>query len=141
MAKEKLKKGVKNPKLVDTHRPKHRAEGGEYTAGNTEVMKPIPHMNEHGTYRSRKKWDDALKTLFDARAQVMKVKNKLNNQLLAFQRRTDSRDAGIEEWLEQALVEPEAKLKELDKQITDMVKESSHPVIRTALAVKGLDQF
>lgn len=78
-----------NMGLIDTDRVIAKAAGGIYTDENTRVVDPVAHMERHGTLRTREEELDELKTLVDDRTQVMRLKLKVNNQLLAFERRTD----------------------------------------------------
>lgn len=89
-----------NTALIDTDRLVPKAEGGVYTDDNTRIVEPRAHMARHGTLRERADALDELKTLVDDRIQVMKLKLKINNQLLAFSRRTDKPHPETQAFLE-----------------------------------------
>lgn len=78
-----------DPSLLDVHRPIPRAHGGIYTPSNAVVITPREHMERHGNLRVRCDLMDDIKAAFDDRNQVMKLKNKVANQLLAYARNTD----------------------------------------------------
>lgn len=132
MAKEQLKL-KKNPKmkaselrLIDTHRKKQKKDGGDYTEDNYEIIDPVDHMIEHGTFRERKSDIDDLKMIFDDRQQIIKLKNKVNNQLLAYQRKTDNVSETTVEWLKEQgdyfNLRVKDKSKELEKEIKKLAK-------------------
>lgn len=97
MSKEALKHAkakemgisIKDCTLIDTHRENPKANGGDYTPGNYTLSEPVHHMKDHGTYRHREEFFENLKATVDDRKQVMMLRNKISNQLLAFKRRTD----------------------------------------------------
>lgn len=129
-----------HPSLVDTDRKQPKAEGGIYTDENTRVVLPMVHMERHGNLRKREEHLDQLKTLVDDRGQVMKLKNKINNQLLAYLRHTDKPDSTMVSWLEKQRDEVSDKLKEISKQVEVWIKENrkSVPLINSAMNVKGV---
>ena len=127
--------------LIDTHRLVPKLDGGTYDdLDNVLVIDPVVHMKEHGTYRVRDEALDDLKTRFDFRGQTMKLKNKINNQLLAYNRRTDSADPEVREFLDETLLPVKNKLKDIDKGIAKAVAvmEQDHPLIAAAMGVPGL---
>ena len=102
MSKEALKaaKGIdKNFALVDTHREVPKKDGGTYEPDNYDVIAPRDHMEVHGNLRDREEWMEALKAAFDDRKQVMMLRNKAANQLLAYERKTDHLSPATVEWL------------------------------------------
>ena len=125
--------------LVDTDRIVPKLDGGTYDdLDNVRILDPVEHMKRHGIYRERSAWHDELKSIYDARAQVMKLKNKINNQLLAYQRNTDHKEDEIAEFLEETNQKPLEKLKQLDKQIEAKIKETDDPLVKAAMGVAGL---
>lgn len=79
-----------NPALVDTHRKVPKAAGGEYVdLSNVRLADPVAHMEIHGNLRERSPEFEHMKATFDDLEQVRKTHLKVNNQLLAFERRTD----------------------------------------------------
>jgi len=125
--------------LVDTHRKQHKAQGGTYTEENTIVATPRAHMAEHGTLRDREDWLEQLKSLMDDRSQVMKLIFKINNQLLAGERRTDHLSEDTEAMLNEALVLPEKRLTRIDSAITKHLKAPDRSVLVDSLmGVRGV---
>lgn len=88
-----------NMGLIDTDRVVAKAAGGTYTDENTRVVDPVAHMERHGTLRTREEDLDELKNFVDDRTQMQRVLLKINNQLLAFLRRTDRRQPETEAFL------------------------------------------
>lgn len=131
MSKEALKQSkigpVAHPELVDTHRYQHKAQGGTYDCENYGVMDPVSHMRFHGTFREREEFFENLKARVDDRNQVLKLRNKANNQLLAYKRKTDHLLPETVEWLE-----------EQSKQLT---KDEGNRRRKVAKAMKDYAQF
>ena len=75
---------------IDTHRLLTKAEGFGYSIDTTRIVCPVCHMEEHGNLRIRPEELDDLKIAIDDREQWMKTTFKINNQVLAYKRRTDS---------------------------------------------------
>lgn len=126
MAKEKIKKELGRKKdfsLIDTHRltPKHR--GGEYVDGNVVLSDPVDHMKEHGTHRERDGQLEAIKALMDDRRQVMNLVQKIQNQLLAYERKTDTLNEMTKAWLEGQLDSVKPELATREKHIAKFIKE------------------
>lgn len=128
----------KNLSLVDTDRVTPKASGGTYKLDNTRVVSPIAHMKRHGTLRERAAAYDALKQLFDDRVQMMRLMLKINNQLLAYQRRTDSLHPETESFLKEQLTPVEKRLGDIDKQLTKAITAFPDPLVECALKVKGV---
>jgi len=127
--------------LYDTHRAKHKAQGGEYTMGNTGVVVPTAHMEEHGTLRRRDGEIEQLKTLMDDRRQLMKLKIKIGNQILAYKREVDTPDEGNVEFLNDMLAQASKRLSAHDRKIAKFVKVMDSPLARAALSVKGIGEM
>ena len=143
MAKALLKqsKGYNgSPALVDTHRLKPKSEGGEYTQNNFVVLDAVAHMQEHGTYREREGSLEDIKSIVDDRRQVMKLVMKVQNQLLAYERNTDTLHESTRCWLQSQLeslqVELAARDKSLAKAVKDHAKEDR--LTAAAIGVKGV---
>jgi len=146
MAKVALKeaKGItKDFDLVDTHRSKPKAKGGTYDAENYDVIDPVEHMEHHGILRLRDAEIDELKALVDDREQMLKLKNKINNQMLSFKRRTDYMREDTEQHLEDAVDAVLPILVDAEKQIAAWVKghAESDALINAAIGVKGLGEM
>lgn len=124
--------------LVDTDRISPKVDGGIYTADNTRIVLPVAHMERHGTLRNRESSLDELKSLFDDRVQMMKLLLKENNQLLAYERRTDNPHPETLEFLKAHLIPVQRRLAEIDKQISQCVKSYNDPFVKVCLAVPGL---
>jgi len=156
MAKEELKKKIlktqnglcvltgeplpEDLSLLDTDREQQKAEGGIYTEDNTRVVTPVAHMARHGNLRLRDKTLDKLKALVDDREQTMKLYNKINNQLLAYQRRTDNLNNSTIAFLTDHLESVEKALKEVTKKVEKEVKNLAkvNPFVATIRAVSGI---
>lgn len=129
----------KNP-LQDKHRRFPGAEGGEYTDDNVEFLDPVDHLKEHGNYRERSELLTDLKTVCDDRGQFQKLVFKINNQLLAYQRRVDNANPATIEALQATLAMVEAQSNEKDKELQKLVRQlaKQDPLVKSALGVKGL---
>jgi len=156
MAKEELKKELlktqngqcvltgeplpEDLSLLDTDRAQQKAEGGIYTEDNTRVVTPVAHMARHGNLRLRDKALDKLKALVDDREQTMKLYNKINNQLLAYQRRTDNLNNSTIAFLTDHLKSVEKALKEVTKKVEKEVKNLAEvdPLAASAWNVPGI---
>jgi hypothetical protein len=126
--------------LIDLHRPIAKAAGGEYTPGNYCVIGPVDHMRLHGNYRERDTYLEELKAIIDDREQMLKLFYKINNQILAYKRRTDHINDTTKEWLESQLFAIKSQLEEREKLLKKYMIEISKddPFIMSALGVKGI---
>jgi len=124
--------------LVDTDRIEPKVNGGTYTDLNTRIVEPRAHMERHGTLRERPTDLDELKSLFDDRVQVMRLQLKINNQLLAYERRTDSPHPETSAFLMEQLTPIRDRLAQIDKQIERALKAYPDPLVMAAMQVKGL---
>jgi len=127
-----------NLSLFDTHRAKHKKNGGIYTVQNTNLTLPIPHMKEHGIYRVREQELEILKTMIDDRSQIMKLKNKINNQLLAYKRGTDIPQVSTVAYLTDLVKSIQSELKSRDSSITKHLKAMENPLVKSALGVHAV---
>jgi len=103
-------------------------------------LTPPEHMQRHGTLRMRDEVLALLKSTFDDRAQMMKLQLKVNNQLLAYQRRTDDRSPGTEQFLSDQLTSIAGRLSEIDHALTQRIKSygKQDAVAKALLAVRGV---
>lgn len=124
--------------MMDTDRIDPKANGGIYTDENTRIVVPRAHMERHGTLRDRPTDLDELKSIFDDRVQVMRLQLKINNQLLAYERRTDSQHPETAAFLTGQLEAVQARLAQIDKGIERALKAFPDPVSAAAIRVKGL---
>jgi len=124
--------------LMDTDRINPKVNGGIYTDENTRIVDPIAHMIRHGNYREREKQLDELKVLIDGREQLRKSFNSDNNRMLAMKRGTDTLDTRTYEYLETKSGETKKELSKIDRRIEKHLKGMDHPVIKSALGIKGL---
>ena len=143
MPKENLKKakGInENFSAVDTHRVLPKASGGTYDSENYVILDPVAHMQEHGTYRERDEQLEAIKAIVDDRRQVMKLVMKIQNQLLAYERNTDTLNELTEQWLKDQLEAIRKELKARDKLLEKAVKEyaKTDPLTKAALGVRSV---
>lgn len=125
--------------LVDTHRIVPRSKGGTYRdKENVQVILPETHMKEHGTFRERAPWMNDLKTLMDARKQILKTKMSAENRIRSYQRNTDHLDEVTLNWLELLLGTINKQLKAKDREIEKFMKKLDNPFAKAAMAVKGV---
>ncbi len=103
--------------LFDTHRSPAKVENGEYSVETTEVVDPVAHMKKHWVHRVRTEEMDNLKTICDGRNQAIKVKNKINNQLLAYRRKVDHKSEETEEFLIDMVKPVKAKVAEYSRSL------------------------
>jgi hypothetical protein len=143
MPKEILKKAkgvIENFSSVDTHRVVPKASGGTYATDNYVILDPVEHMQEHGTYRERDENLTAIKSIVDDRRQVMKLVMKIQNQLLAYERNTDTLNELTEQWLKDQLKMVRDELKTRDKLLSKAVMEYAKmdALTAAALGVRGV---
>lgn len=126
--------------LFDTHRPNPKRNGGTYVPENTTVAIPVEHMKEHGTLRLRTPEKAELKKQIDAREQIIKLRNKVGNQLLAYKRETDELDQEAITMLEKYRDENNLLIKQYDKLITKLIKKiaKEDPLVKTVMNLKGV---
>ena len=128
-----------NPSLIDTDRILERAkEGGTYTDGNVRIVQPRAHMERHGTLREREQWMDHLKSEMDDRRQTMAMFNKLNNQLLAYERMTDEPNESTIAFLQESVAPIKKRIKAIDARVAKHMKKSDDPLITAALGVPSV---
>ena len=154
MAKEQLKQEVIESKgnlcsltgeilpgniaLFDTHRKLPKRKNGQYLLRNTDVALPIAHMVEHGTYRERSPELNQIKTMVDDRSQIMKLKNKINNQLLAYKRGTDVPNEKTIQFLTETCANVVSELGKKDRGIIKFIKNMEDPLGKAAISVKSV---
>ena len=144
MAKERMKRALGaepgKERLSDTDRLIPKSEGGIYVEGNVVLKDPVDHMERHGNLRLRPEHLEELKAIIDDREQVMKLYLKFNNQVLAYERRTDMLNESTLSFLKAQIEGVEAELKGRDKLLSQWVnkhkKEDS--LIASALGVSGV---
>ena len=124
--------------LWDTDRIEPKKDGGNYTDKNTRGVNPVEHMKRHNSYKERESELHDLKIMIDGREQVRKLVNSCNNRLLAMRRRTDDLDTITETWLLNQAIEVKKELGSIDKRIVKQLKTMGHPIIKSALGVKGV---
>jgi hypothetical protein len=124
--------------LIDTDRILPKSNSGIYTFENTRIVEPVAHMKRHDIYRERTPTLDELKSLFDDRVQVMKLLLKINNQLLAYKRRTDYEHPETSTFLEKQLEPIQVRLNVIDKHIEQAIKSYPDKLVKIALEVSGL---
>ena len=126
--------------LIDTHRTLPKASGGEYVSDNYVVTDPVEHMKEHGIFREREPDLDSIKAIIDDIEQVRKVTIKVNNQLLAYERRVDTINEMTEAWLKTERDKLAVELKNRESILTREIKEYAKvsPLAKAALGVKSV---
>jgi hypothetical protein len=132
-----------DPKWFDTDRILPKADGGIYTVDNTRIADPVAHMKRHGNYRERSPQMEAMKEAFDARMQIMKLRNKINNQILAFERRTDALSQETLGFLQEDGERMKKRLAKHDRKVKRLVQAVAETDIlaRAALGVEGIGEF
>lgn len=128
----------KKTKLYDIDRKLPKAQGGLCTFPNTRVGLPVPHMKCKGTYRKRPAELCELKTVIDARRQILKVKVKVSNQLLAYRRQTDALDQKTLDLLTDVKKQFETELNKRDRLITQFIDNMDDELVRAALSVHAV---
>jgi hypothetical protein len=123
---------------VDVHRDKPRAKGGRYVPGNMRAMTPVEHMKEHGIHREREPWHDELKALMDSRSQTLKLALKINNQLLAVQRGTDTPNEVDMAFITGMQEQASKREGEIKRQIEKHLKKATDPTVLSAMGVVGM---
>ena len=146
MSKENIKKELGREKdfaLIDTHRLTPKKDGGEYVDGNVVLSEPVEHMETHGNLRVRDETLNEIKMLIDDREQIRKLYQKVENQMLAYKRRTDHLSNFTLEWLKMQSIEFKKELTGRDKLIKKAIKEHSKidPLTKAAMGVKGIGQI
>jgi len=121
--------------LFDTDRKIPKAQGGIYLVENSRAVNPIAHQKRHKTYRVRKSELETLKTLVDDRGQLMKLFNKINNQLLAYERKTDHPNPETIAFLKNQLLPVSEELKNKGKEIEKALNAMDDPLANAALSV------
>jgi len=130
-----------DPSLFDTHRQIPKAKGGDYALRNTDLLCPTNHMREHGNYRARDKQMSELKQLMDDRRQILKLQTKINNQILACQRGTDTARHETIDFLGEQLKGVNKKLGQMDRAVAKHIRGIDEPLAKAALALKGVGEL
>lgn len=125
---------------VDTDRKNPKVNGGEYTDDNTRIVHPTCHMKRHGNYAVREQLLDSLKGAVDDRNQVMKLRNKIANQIRAYERQTDTLHEITTEWLKEQIESVDRVLKDRSKLVEKLVKEYAEvdPLSKATLELSGI---
>lgn len=125
---------------MDTDRIIPKAQGGSYAEKNYRIAHPACHMKRHGTYRERPKLLDELKALVDDREQIMKTFHKINNQMLAYRRRTDFLNPETLEFLSIETSRLKEVLGERSRDLKKLIKEivATDKLAKAAMGVKGI---
>lgn len=143
MAKERMKRSlgatVGKERLSDTDRLTPKVEGGQYVEGNVVLSDPVVHMERHGNLRLRPEHLEELKAIIDDREQVMKLFNKFNNQILAYERRTDRLNEATLAFLKAEIEGVQKELKGRDNLLTRWVNKhkKQDALMLSALGVLG----
>jgi hypothetical protein len=132
---QKLKKETS---LFDIKRIIPKAKGGLYNDANIVVVDPIAHAKSLDILRIRTPEIAALKVLIDGREQIRKFHNSLKNRLTAAEKKIDFMDRETEIWIKEKIKESTSQLTKIDQRITKYLKRLKNPIVKTALAVKGI---
>jgi transposase len=97
-------------------------------------------MMRHGNLRLRSEDLKELKAMIDDREQVMKLRNKMANQLRAYKRRTDDLLTNTSDFLTEQLLVTEKVLKDRTKQVEKWIKKHKDEdrLIGSALGVRSV---
>jgi len=128
--------------LYDTDRKKEKMNGGTYTDDNTRLLTPLAHMQRHGNFRKREEELDELKRMVDAKEQLIKLRNKINNQLLAYKRKTDQLDQHIINLLVAQEKETAKEVGKQERKISKLVKKIAtiDPITNSALGLRSVGE-
>lgn len=129
-------------RFFDTDRKTEKFKGGVYSNENTRVVTPVAHLKRHGNFRKRDEELEKLKQLVDAKEQLLKLRNKVDNQLLAYKRQTDKLDQEIADTLNQQSKDVEKQVGRYERKIAKMVKEVAKidPVANATLNIKSVGE-
>ena len=130
--------------LLDTDRIVQKVEGGTYDDfENVRVAHPRCHMERHGNLRLRSKELTELKSMVDDREQIMKLRNKIANQLRAYERKTDELLGTTKEFLKTQLDMIEFELNTRTRLVVKTVNKlaKSDDLIASALGVMGIGEI
>jgi hypothetical protein len=131
-----------NQSANDTDRIIPKASNGSYVDENTRVVNPRAHMKRHGILRERPTALDELKSVFDDRVQTMKLKNKINNQLLAYQKRdVDHLNPDVVQFLEDTQKPIQKRLDAIDKRLEKMMKVYPDAFVQRVLKVPSVGEI
>lgn len=137
----KARTGPAELELVDTDRIKPKADGGTYDdPDNVRVVDPRAHMARHGNLRERTEKLTELKSVFDDRVQVMRLRLKVDNQLRAFERRTDDSHPETAAFLQDMAGQIKGRQGDIDRAFARLVKQYGKVDLLTgaALGVRGV---
>ncbi len=125
--------------LIDTDRLIPKAQGAGYEIDNTRLACPTCHMKRHGAHRIRPEDMGVLKVAIDDREQWLKLKNKIENQLRAYSRKTDDCSEITKVQLQEMLPSLHEKVMQRTKLIELWIKNhKDEGIVKSALNVKGL---
>jgi septal ring factor EnvC (AmiA/AmiB activator) len=126
--------------LLDTDRINPKANGGTYDIHNYRVAHPVCRMKHHKIYKKRGKIFEELKALLDDREQIRKTYNKINNQMLAYKRKTDNLNIETLEFLKDESKKLQKILSKRDSELKRKTKEIAQvdQLAASALGVKGV---
>ena len=128
--------------LIDTDRLIPKREGGSYEIDITRLACPLCHRKREGNHRIRPEDLGELKVFMDAREQWLKLRNKIDNQLRAIERKTDDYTAESKAELEAMTVIPTEKEEAYNKAIYKWVQDHKEEgIIKSALNVMGLGEL
>jgi hypothetical protein len=130
----------KKQELNDAHLKVSKKHGGRVTKENVETTEPVAHMKFHGNLRLRDEDYDELKSIIDDRDQVRKLFNKINNQILAYKRKTDKLNEVTLNWLYGQLDPLKNELKLRDKALVKQVNKIAEcsALTKAILGVPGI---
>jgi len=131
----------KEMKSFDPHRKIPRTEGGTYTSENTLAFCTTCHLIDHGNYVERTEVLNELKSTVDERKQVMNLKQKISNQVDAYEKRkTDVMNEDTLAFLQEQSIPVNKRMSEVDKRLEKALNEyrKHDALVDAALKVRGI---
>lgn len=122
--------------LIDTDRITPKANGGTYDdLTNVRVLNPRSHMERHGNLRRRSSQLDEIKSAFDARQQLLRLRVKIENQKRAWARGTDHERPDVADMFDEQLDSLVRPLAKLEREIKGLIEAYEDPLAQVALDV------
>jgi len=104
-----------------------------------QAVEPVAHMAKHGNLRVRTEFEEEMGSNIAARCHLMRLVNRISNQLEACERQTDKHLDEVIEFLQEDRKGVKRKLNQFDYRLKKQVKElaKTDKLVATALCVPG----
>lgn len=122
---------------LEPDRIEPRAEGGNYDPSNIVWRTPLEHAQVEGRIRIRSESIDRIKTSYDDYKKLIQTRNAMGNKLFAWSEGLDPASEAVP-FITEMHGSLEKKIKEADKKIKKLVKDSDEPITRIASSVSGV---